>query len=104
MKDIIQPRNSFKKKQRLSAQSDDIQIDVELCSDNEEVFEDDCKNKQSFDAIPTPTNACTYVRSSSDEIPSEVLARYQQIVADENKVKDFLQKKVKYTVIFFLVE
>lgn len=79
MKDMIQPRNSFKKKQRLSAQSDDIQIDVELCSDNEEVFEDDNKNKQNI-------NVCTYVRLNSDEIPSEIVARYQQIVADDTKV------------------
>lgn len=47
MKNIINhPRNSLKKKHRLSAASDDIQIDVEFCSDNEDVFEtDDTGNK-----------------------------------------------------------
>lgn len=49
MKNIINhPRNSLKKKHRLSAASDDIQIDVEFCSDNEDVFEtDDTGNKST---------------------------------------------------------
>lgn len=41
MKEIINTRNSFKKK-RLSAASDEIQIDVELCSDiDDNVFDDE---------------------------------------------------------------
>ncbi|XP_008198722.1 uncharacterized protein LOC659628 [Tribolium castaneum] len=77
MKDIIQTRNSFKKKHRLSAHSDDIQIDVELCSDNEDnVFEDEEKK--------SPKN---YARMDSNDLPPEVVARYQQAIAEDSDLK-----------------
>ncbi|CAH0559089.1 unnamed protein product [Brassicogethes aeneus] len=82
MKDIIQTRNSFKKKHRLSAQSDDIQIDVELCSDTEDVFIDDSNSKSLQSTTPSP-RMNVYRRCNSSEIPSEIIARYHQVLADE---------------------
>lgn len=71
MKDIIQTRNSFKKKHRLSAHSDDIQIDVELCSDNEDnVFEE-------------------------NDLPPEVIARYQEAIAEDDSKKVSKWSRVK---------
>ncbi|XP_018566283.1 uncharacterized protein LOC108907199 [Anoplophora glabripennis] len=77
VKGIIPGRNSFKKKHRLSAASDDIQIDVEPCSD-EEVFEDDPKSK-FIQFLPRS--------ESSKEVPQEVIERYQSALA-ENLDKD----------------
>lgn len=77
MKDIIQTRNSFKKKHRLSAQSDDIQIDVELCSDNEEVFEEEDEKQKLKTSSPN-----TQRRISSSEVPIEIIRRYQQQMDD----------------------
>lgn len=74
MKDIIQTRNSFKKKHRLSAVSDDIQIDIEFCSDNEDVFEDDARSKRN------PSSACS---SRKNSIPQDVVERYQNAIEDE---------------------
>ncbi|XP_044262996.1 uncharacterized protein LOC123010292 isoform X2 [Tribolium madens] len=77
MKDIIQTRNSFKKKHRLSAHSDDIQIDVELCSDNEDnVFEDEDKKSPKI-----------YKRLVSNDLPPEIVARYQQAIAEDSDSK-----------------
>ncbi|RZC42078.1 hypothetical protein BDFB_008553 [Asbolus verrucosus] len=86
MKDIIQTRNSFKKKHRLSAHSDDIQIDVELCSDNEEVFEEEDKNKSMQPSSPK-AYVKLYKRMDSNEVPPEVVARYQQAVTDDGAVR-----------------
>lgn len=74
MKDIIQTRNSFKKKHRLSAVSDDIQIDVEFCSDTEDVFEDDPRNKTN------PSSSCS---SRKNSIPQEIVERYQKALEEE---------------------
>lgn len=74
MKDIIQTRNSFKKKHRLSAVSDDIQIDVEFCTDNEDVFEDDPRSKTN------PSSSCS---SRKNSIPQEVIERYQKALEEE---------------------
>lgn len=74
MKDIIHPRNSLKKKHRLSAVSDDIQIDVEFCSDNEDVFEDDPCSKTN------PSSSCS---SRKNSIPLDVVERYQKSLEDE---------------------
>ena len=69
MKDIIQTRNSFKKKHRLSAHSDDVQIDVELCSDEDNVFEEGC------------------------DVPPEVVARYRQAAEDGVQVSKWTRVK-----------
>lgn len=74
MKDIIQTRNSFKKKHRLSAASDDIQIDIEFCSDNEDVFEDDRRIKRN------PSSTCS---SRKNSLPQEIVERYQKAIEDE---------------------
>lgn len=79
MKNMINTKNSFKKKHRLSGHSDDIQIDVELCSDNEDnVFEDSkIDNKE-------------YKQEDSRDVPPDVVARYQEIIAHDDIVSLFL--------------
>lgn len=85
MKDMIHTKNSFKKKHRLSGHSDDIQIDVELCSDNEDnVFEDD-DNRSKLSSSPR-IDARDYKREDSREVPPDIVARYQEIIAHDNVV------------------
>ncbi|XP_066252103.1 myosin-11 isoform X2 [Euwallacea similis] len=85
MKDIIHPRQSLKKKHRLSAASDDIQIDVEFCSDNEDVFEtDDTGNKSTNISLsPSPNVYSSSASPSGSEIPSDVIERYQRILMED---------------------
>ncbi|KAL3277776.1 hypothetical protein HHI36_013118 [Cryptolaemus montrouzieri] len=73
MKDMINTRNPVRKKSRLSTHSDDIQIDIELCSDNEEVFEDNQKPQ------PISTSAATSSGKldSENDIPLDVRERYK---------------------------
>ncbi|KAJ8910480.1 hypothetical protein NQ315_002733 [Exocentrus adspersus] len=92
MKGIIPTRNSFKKKHRLSAASDDIQIDIEPCSD-EEVFEDENRNK--FIEIPENENVSTNcVEVTPPEIPQEVIKRYQRALAE-----NFNKDTSKWTIV-----
>lgn len=82
MKDMIQTRNSFKKKHRLSARSDDTKPDETTYSENEDVFEDE----NSGDVILPVPSSTPYARKQSDQdvdIPKEVIERYQQVVAEE---------------------
>lgn len=74
MKDIIQTRNSFKKKHRLSARSDDTKPDDTTYSESEDVFEDEITG--DF-VLPVPQ------LDHDTEIPKEVFERYQQVVAEE---------------------
>ncbi|XP_060526814.1 uncharacterized protein LOC132702286 isoform X2 [Cylas formicarius] len=84
MKDIMQPRSSFKKKHRLSAASDDIQIDVELCSDNEDVFEEDATNKSIQMSLTPSPNVYSCSSSSPCDVPAEVVERYQKVLAEDS--------------------
>lgn len=84
MKDIIQTRNSFKKKHRLSAVSDDIQIDIEFCSDNEDVFEDDARIRRN------PSSTCS---SRKNSLPLEVVERYQKAIEDEKSESKWCRVK-----------
>ncbi|XP_030755568.1 uncharacterized protein LOC115881955 [Sitophilus oryzae] len=87
MKDIIHPRNSLKKKHRLSAASDDIQIDVEFCSDNEDVFEsDDPISKSTHLSLSPSPNVCSTPSTSPSclEVPPEVVERYQRALAEDS--------------------
>ncbi|XP_049821323.1 uncharacterized protein LOC109601364 isoform X2 [Aethina tumida] len=93
MKDIISTRNSFKKKHRLSAQSDDIQIDIELCSDNEDVFVDDNKSKSLQSSTPSPCST-NYIRCNSNDIPHEVILRYQQAMSEDALLNGTDGKKI----------
>ncbi|KAJ8945673.1 hypothetical protein NQ318_012391, partial [Aromia moschata] len=87
MKDIIQTRNSFKKKHRLSAASDDIQIDVELCSDNEDVFEDDPKVRYVPGGSGTVPQCSSDIGTNSNEISPEIVERYQKAVSENGDMK-----------------
>lgn len=71
MKDMIQTRNSFKKKHRLSARSDDTRPDETAYSENEDVFEDE--NGDVVLPVPSP----------SGEVPRDVVERYQRVLAEE---------------------
>ncbi|XP_076260616.1 uncharacterized protein LOC143196635 isoform X6 [Rhynchophorus ferrugineus] len=88
MKDIIHhPRSSLKKKHRLSAASDDIQIDVEFCSDNEDVFEsDDPISKSTHLSLSPSPNVCSTPSTSPccSDIPPEVVERYQRVLAEDS--------------------
>lgn len=99
MKDIINTRSSFKKKQRLSSHSDDIQIDVELCSDNEDVFEEESTNISLQAGPPSPLiyPNNVYRRVDSSEIPPEIIAKYQEAIAENENV--CLQKYYNITCI-----
>lgn len=77
MKDIIHPRNSLRKKHRLSARSDEIKIDESVESDNEDVFEDTRQTKIHF----------ADEKSQNDyEVPTCIVERYQLLSKEENKV------------------
>lgn len=82
MKDMIQTRNSFKKKHRLSARSDDTKPDETTYSESEDVFEDEVTG--DF-ILPVPsTSICEGKQLDREtEIPKEVIERYQQVVAEE---------------------
>ncbi|XP_050303352.1 uncharacterized protein LOC126741081 [Anthonomus grandis grandis] len=88
MKEMIHPRNSLKKKHRLSAASDDIQIDVEFCSDNEDVFEtEDSINKStniSLSPSPNVFSNSSVSPCGSSEVPSDVIERYQRALAEDS--------------------
>uniref|UniRef100_A0AAR5PNW9 Uncharacterized protein n=1 Tax=Dendroctonus ponderosae TaxID=77166 RepID=A0AAR5PNW9_DENPD len=103
MKDIINTRSSVRKKHRLSAASDDIQIDVEFCSDNEDVFEaEDSGNKSSiishlltdFSTVFPGTNislspspnvySTSSVSPCGSEIPQEIVERYQRALVEDS--------------------
>lgn len=77
MKDIIQTRNSFKKRHRLSARSDDTRPDEILYSENEDVFEDDCNCRVLLTA---PQEADL---KSDETIAPEIVERYRQAVDEE---------------------
>ncbi|KAK9881120.1 hypothetical protein WA026_014468 [Henosepilachna vigintioctopunctata] len=77
MKDIMNTRNPVRRK-RLSSHSDDIQIDIELCSENEEVFENTSKSN-SFSNYNEGEKI-----GSDNEIPPEVRRRYKS--TDENYI------------------
>ncbi|CAG9772509.1 unnamed protein product [Ceutorhynchus assimilis] len=87
MKDIINTRNSIRKKHRLSAASDDIQIDVELCTDNEDVFEaNDSESKSMGISLSPSPNIYTNSSTSpcGSEVPQDIVERYQRALAEES--------------------
>lgn len=86
MKDIIQTRNSLKKKHRLSAKSDEIKIDESIESDNEDVFEDAKPTKIHFaDEKPKSEDDKVPIHR---EIPTTVIERYQFFSAERDKVSN----------------
>lgn len=85
MKDIIQTRNSFKKKRRLSARSDENKTDEAAYSENEDcVFEDEITGDivLTVPSSPTVTSVGKQYYQETD-IPKEIIERYQQIIAEE---------------------
>lgn len=75
MKDIIHTRNSFIKKHRLSAASDEIHIDVEFCTDNEDnVFEDENRIK---------TEGSSSCSSRKNSLPQDIIDRYHKAIDEE---------------------
>lgn len=88
MKDIIQTRNSFKKRHRLSARSDDTKPEEGTFSDNEDVFLDS--------PGPSGEKPRVFKSKSQSSIPSEVIQRYQRIIAEEKMVRiKILRKNLK---------
>lgn len=87
MRDIIQTRNSFKKSHRLSARSDDTRPDENIiCSENEDVFEDD-SSSNILQVSPTPVGEFpTKILIQQNEIPADVVERYQRIIAEDETV------------------
>lgn len=86
MKDIIQTRNSLKKKHRLSTKSDEIKIDESIESDNEDVFEDVKPTRIHF-ADETPKSDETKL-INYNEIPDEIIERYHMFSAERDKVSN----------------
>ncbi|KAL1505345.1 hypothetical protein ABEB36_004932 [Hypothenemus hampei] len=92
MKDIIHTRNSLKKKpqhHRFSAASDDIHIDVEFCSDNDEdVFEADADSGRdkslNVSLSPSPNVYSNSASPNSSDIPPDVIERYQMALAEDS--------------------
>ncbi|XP_045466502.1 uncharacterized protein LOC123675222 isoform X2 [Harmonia axyridis] len=74
MKDMINTRNPVRKKSRMSTHSDDIQIDIEFCSDNEDVFED---NKPQTFPNSNATSSARLDESCENDIPLVVRERYK---------------------------
>ncbi|XP_044756503.1 uncharacterized protein LOC123315031 isoform X2 [Coccinella septempunctata] len=75
MKDMINTRNPVRKKSRMSTHSDDIQIDIDFCSDNEDVFEDN--NKPRTYPNSNATSSAKLDGSSENDIPLVVRERYK---------------------------
>ncbi|XP_017772912.1 PREDICTED: uncharacterized protein LOC108560010 isoform X1 [Nicrophorus vespilloides] len=88
MKDILQTqtRNSFKKKHRLSAKSDDFKIDLSIGSDNEDVFEDPPKSPRLIVQSPEEISLENEALSLEHNIPIDIIARYQ-VYTDDNSSK-----------------
>lgn len=85
MKDIIQTRNSLKKKHRLSTKSDELKIDQSIESDNEDVFEDTKPTKIHFaDDIQQIEESKSF--KDHEQIPVEVIERYNLLSLEQTKV------------------
>lgn len=87
MKDIIQTRNSFKKRCRLSARSDETKADETTYSDSEDVFEDEITGDVILTVPSSPTVTSVGLKQCYEEtdIPKEIIERYQQVVAEEEE-------------------
>lgn len=91
VKDIIQTRkDSLKKKQhRLSARSDDFRnTDYSAGSDQEDVFEASALSSNHDTPTVMVTNSeedATLKMKSEQNIPADVVARYQKVANEEEK-------------------
>lgn len=84
---MIQTRNSFKKRRRLSARSDETKADETTYSESEDVFEDEITGDVvlTVPSSPTVTSAGKQCYQEND-IPKEIFERYQQVVAEEENI------------------
>lgn len=87
---MIQTRNSFKKRRRFSARSDEAKGDEATYSESEDaVFEDEITGDivLTVPSSPTVASAGKQCYQESD-IPKEIVERYQQVVAEEEKTSN----------------
>lgn len=90
MKDIIQTRNSFKKRRRFSARSDETKADEAAYSESEDaVFEDEMTGDIILTVPSSPTVASAGKQYyQENDIPKEIIERYQQVVAEEERASN----------------
>lgn len=84
MRDIIQPRNSIKKQQRLSGKSDDFKTED---SDNEDVFLSDDQTTSSQHSIKHKLEKSKSFPDRSNRVPAVVIERYQHLIAEDSMVR-----------------